>query len=394
MLAPRQRNALWCAGEASGDFLASLVIPEFARRFPDLLPCGVGGEKMREAGLTCWENASTLSVRGYVEVIKRIPAILGLRHRLLKRIEENPPALYIGVDAPDFNLGIEARLSAKGVPCVHMVSPSIWAWRPERIELVRRAARHVLLIFPFEEAIYRQAGIPATYIGHPLAGIIPMVPDPAAARVKLGIAPDTQTVIAVLPGSRVDEVSGCGPVFFAACEKLIALLGRKTAFVLPAIDETSRTQILSVASRYPNFAEALHVTVGQSHTVLESSDAVLAASGTATLEAALFKKPLVVGYKMPALTAWLMRNKGLIPYVSLPNILLGEALVPEFLQYYCTPQAIAYSLLDQMQPSRRSVLVERFTQLHETLLRPTASLACEAIARVLTQTWGDFGNSS
>ena len=338
---------------------------------------------MRDAGLDAWEDSSTLSVRGYVEVIKRIPSILMLRHRLMRRMAREVPALYIGVDAPDFNLAIESKLSAEGVPCVHMVSPSIWAWRPERIELVRRAARHVLLIFPFEEAIYRKAGIPATYIGHPLAGIIPMVPDSAAARVKLGIAPDIQTVIAVLPGSRVDEVSGCGPVFFAACEKLVPLLGHKNAFVLPAMNEEARTKILSVAARYPNFAQALCVTVGQSHTVLESSDAVLVASGTATLEAALFKKPMVVGYRMPALTAWLMRNKGLIPYVSLPNILLNEAIVPEFLQYYCTADAIAYSVLEQLKPARRAYLVERFTQMHETLLRPTALLACDAIARVL-----------
>ncbi|HBN73578.1 MAG TPA: lipid-A-disaccharide synthase [Sutterella sp.] len=383
MTSPVKRDAVWCAGEASGDFLASLVIPEFKRRFPNLTPCGVGGEKMRDAGLDAWEDSSTLSVRGYVEVIKRIPSILMLRHRLMRRMAREVPALYIGVDAPDFNLAIESKLSAEGVPCVHMVSPSIWAWRPERIELVRRAARHVLLIFPFEEAIYRKAGIPATYIGHPLAGIIPMVPDSAAARVKLGIAPDIQTVIAVLPGSRVDEVSGCGPVFFAACEKLVPLLGHKTAFVLPAMNEEARTKILSVAARYPNFAQALCVTVGQSHTVLESSDAVLVASGTATLEAALFKKPMVVGYKMPALTAWLMRNKGLIPYVSLPNILLNEAIVPEFLQYYCTADAIAYSVLEQLKPARRAYLVERFTQMHETLLRPTALLACDAIARVL-----------
>lgn len=379
-----KRNALWCAGEASGDFLASLVIPEFVRRFPNLVPCGVAGPKMREAGLAAWEDASTLSVRGYVEVIKRIPAILGLRHRLLNRAARERPALFIGVDAPDFNLGIEAKLSRTGIPCIHMVSPSIWAWRPERIELVRRSARHVLLIFPFEEGIYRKAGIAATYIGHPLAGIIPMVPDTARARTLLGIAPETQTVIAVLPGSRVDEVSGCGPVFFAACEKLVTLVGGKIAFVLPAMTEQARQKILSVAARYPKFAEALYVTVGRSYTVLESSDAVIAASGTATLEAALFKKPLVVGYKMPALTAWLMRNKGLIPYVSLPNILSDEALVPEFLQYYCTPEAIAYSILEQLKPSRRAFLVERFTQMHETLLRPTASLACDAIARVLT----------
>lgn len=383
MQRPNASHAAWVAGEASGDFLASLILPEFRRRFPELTPVGVGGEKMREAGLTVWEDSSTLSVRGYVEVIKKIPAILRLRSRLLSSFRKDPPKIFIGVDAPDFNLGIEQKLSSRGVPCVHMVSPSIWAWRPERIETVRRAARHVLLIFPFEEAIYKKAGIPATYIGHPLAGIIPMVPDPMKARAKLAIPETIQTVFAVLPGSRVDEVSGCGPVFFAACERLCALLGDSVRFVVPAMSASARASILQAAARYPEFASKLLVTIGDSHTVLEASDAVLAASGTATLEAALFKKPIVVGYKMPPLTAWLMRNKGLIPYVSLPNILLADAVIPEFLQYYCRADAIAYSLLDQLEPNRRALLSERFSELHASLLRPTADCACEAIARVL-----------
>ncbi len=377
------RTIAWLAGEASGDFLASLVLPEVKRRFPEYCSSGVGGEKMLAAGLTLWESSETLSVRGYVEVIRKIPAILAMRKRLTSRLKKEPPELFIGVDAPDFNLAIEEQLRSHGVPTIHMVSPSIWAWRPERIEKVRRAADHVLLIFPFEKAIYEKAGIPATYIGHPLAGIIPMVPDTALARQKLAIEPEAEVLVAVLPGSRVDEVKGCGPVFFAACEKLVTLLGNSVRFAIPAMSQQAKAKILEVASKYPKFAEKLLVTVGLSHTVLEASDVVLAASGTATLEAALFKKPIVVGYKMPSLTAWIMRNQGLLPYVSLPNILCGEAVVPEFLQYYCEAEPIAYRLLDELEPRRRAQLSERFTQLHSSLLRPTAQLASDAIDRVL-----------
>ncbi len=377
------RYVAWLAGEASGDFLASLVLPEFARRHPELTNCGVGGEKMVRSGLKLWESSETLSVRGYVEVIRKIPAILALRSRLISRLKKEPPALFIGVDAPDFNLAIEEKLRGHGIPTIHMVSPSIWAWRPERIEKVRRAADHVLLIFPFEKAIYEKAGIPATYIGHPLASIIPMVPDSIAARKKLAIDANAEVVVAVLPGSRVDEVKGCGPVFFAACEKLVTLLGKSVRFAIPAMSKEARAKILQVASKYPKFAENLIVTVGMSHTVLEASDVVLAASGTATLEAALFKKPIVVGYKMPSLTAWIMRNKGILPYVSLPNILLGDAVIPEFLQYYCEAEPIAYRLLDELAPKRRADLAERFTELHTKLLRPTADLAIGAIDRVL-----------
>ncbi len=377
------RYVAWLAGEASGDFLASLVIKEFACRHRELIQCGVGGEKMVAAGLVPWESSDTLSVRGYVEVIRKIPAILAMRSRLIARLKKEAPELFIGVDAPDFNLAIEEKLRSHGIPTIHMVSPSIWAWRPERIEKVRRAADHVLLIFPFEKAIYEKAGIPATYIGHPLASIIPMVPNPKAARQKLSIEECVEIVVAVLPGSRVDEVKGCGPVFFAACDKLVTLLGKSVRFVIPAMSNEAKTKILQVASTYPKFAENLLVTVGLSHTVLEASDVVLAASGTATLEAALFKKPIVVGYKMPALTAWIMRNKGLLPYVSLPNILLGEAVIPEFLQYYCAPEPIAYRLLDELAPKRRDDLAERFTELHTRLLRPTADLAIDAIERVL-----------
>ena len=371
----------WLAGEASGDFLASLVLPELERRMGGALQFGIGGEKMLEAGLFPWYTSDRLSVMGYVEVLKKLPSLLWLRSRMISRIKTLHPRAFIGVDAPDFNLGIETALRREGIPTVHFVSPSIWAWRPERIEKIRRAADHVLLIFPFEKTIYDQAGIPATYVGHPLAGIIPMKPDPAAARAELGLDTKGEPLFAVLPGSRVSEVSGCAPIFFQACERLLERLGAG-CFVIPAVDDARRAQIENAVKKYPRIAERTTVITGKSHRVLEASDAVMTASGTAALEAALYKKPMVVGYVMPGLTAMMFRKKGLIPYVSLPNILLQSVVVPEFLQYFCTPDALACGLIHEMRPSRAAELAERFTALHDSLLRPTADLAVDAIMSV------------
>lgn len=358
--------------------MASLVLPEVAKRMDGAPQFGVGGERMLAAGLEGWYPANRLSVRGYVEVLKKLPGILMLRRALLKRISEIRPRVFVGVDAPDFNLGVEAKLKQRGIRTVHFVSPSIWAWRPERIHKIRAAVDHMLLVFPFEEEIYKRENVPATYIGHPLAGVIPMVPDTDGARRKLGIEAKGEPVFAVLPGSRKDEIFGCGPVFFEACERVIERIGAGH-FVVPAIDAQAREWIASVATRNRRLSDRLTVVTGQSHAVLEASDAVLVASGTAALEAALYKKPMVVGYAMPALSALIMKDKGLIPYVSLPNILAGRAIVPEFLHYYCTADAMACSLIDQLKDSRCKTLEEIFTAMHESLLRPTADLASEAI---------------
>lgn len=378
-------GAAWLAGEASGDFLASLVLPEVARRMDMAPQFGVGGEKMIAAGLESWYPASRLSVRGYVEVLKKLPGILLLRRAMIKRVTDVNPRVFIGVDAPDFNLGVEAKLKAQGIPTVHFVSPSIWAWRPERIHKIRAAVNRMLLVFPFEEEIYKREGVPATYIGHPLAGIIPMTPDTQGARRRLRLDDHGEPVFAVLPGSRKDEILGCGPVFFEACEHVIERLGAGR-FVVPAVDARAREWIASVANRNRQLAERLTVVTGRSHDVLEASDAVLVASGTAALEAALYKKPMVVGYVMPAISALIMKDKGLIPYVSLPNILAGRAVVPEFLHYFCTADAMACSLIDQLKPARRKTLEDLFGAMHESLLRPTADLAAEAILSTARKT--------
>ena len=236
---PHGEGAAWLAGEASGDFLASLVLPEVARRMDWAPQFGVGGQKMIAAGLESWYPASRLSVRGYVEVLKKLPGILMLRRAMIRRVLEVNPRVFIGVDAPDFNLGVEAKLKAQGLRTVHFVSPSIWAWRPERIHKIRAAVDRMLLVFPFEEEIYKRENVPATYIGHPLASIIPMKPDTEGARAKLGIQAKGEPVFAVLPGSRKDEIFGCGPVFFEACERVIERLGAGR-FVVPAVDAHAR----------------------------------------------------------------------------------------------------------------------------------------------------------
>ena len=375
-----ERNgAVWLAGEASGDFIASLVIPEVAKRMDGAPQYGVGGDKMRAAGFRAWYDVRELSVRGYIEVLTHLPRLLSFRKDLITRFGDSMPQVFVGVDAPDFNLSVEEKLRRRGIPTVHFVSPSIWAWRPERIQNIRRAVDHMLLVFPFEEEIYRKAGIPATFVGHPLAGIIPMEPDTMGARQHFGLPDDGLPVITVMPGSRVDEVKGCGPVFFEAVERLLQRQG-DAHVLIPAIDEQARNNILCVASLYPRLAQAMQVVVGESHRTMEAADAVLVASGTAALECALFKKPMVVGYKMPAITGMIMQKKALIHCVSLPNILLGENVVPEFLQFFCEPDAVSYALEDAINnEARRKMLVERFSAMHESLLADTANLAADVI---------------
>lgn len=379
---PEKNGAVWLAGEASGDFIASLVLPEVERRMNGAPQYGVGGPRMREAGFHAWHDIRELSVRGYVEVLSHLPRLLRLRSQLVQSFAASNPRVFVGVDAPDFNLDIEAKLRRRGVPVVHFVSPAIWAWRPERIHKIRAAVDHMLLVFPFEQEIYKRAGIPATYVGHPLASVIPMTPDTAGARADFGLNEDSLPVVTVLPGSRIDEVKGCAPAFFGAVEKLLHRYGDMHVLI-PAADERARENIIFLAGQYARLAQRMIVRVGTSHRMLEAADAVLVASGTAALEAALYKKPMVVGYKMPALTGMIMQKKGLIRHVSLPNILLGENVVPEFLQYFCEADQISHALEDALSnDAKRANLVERFTMLHESLRADTANLAAEAITAI------------
>lgn len=368
------------AGETSGDLLAGLLLQAMRKRWPDLMAAGIGGPRMVEQGFDAWWPSDRLAVRGYLEVLPKLLGILRIRKRLRERLLAQPPALFIGVDAPDFNFGLEADLKAAGVRTVHFVCPSFWAWRPEKVEKVRRGADHVLCIFPFEPALLAEHGIASTYVGHPIAHVIPMEPDRAAARRTLGLR-DEDPVVAILPGSRASEIQYLAKRFFAAAAMMLkARPGLR--FVVPAIPAL-RERIARLAAD-SGLGDTLSLVDGQSHAVLAACDVTLIASGTATLEAALFKRPMVIAYNMNWLSWHIMRRKQLQPWVGLPNILCGEFVVPELLQDAATPAALARATLEWLDaPAKVTGLQARFATLHDTLRRDTAQLAIDAIEKVL-----------
>ena len=371
------------AGEASGDLLAGLVLDGLRARWPDMQSSGIGGPQMVARGFDALWPSDRLAVHGYsIEVFKRVAGLLRMRAQLRDRLLHERPSVFIGVDAPDFNLGLEAALKEGGIRTVHFVCPSIWAWRAERVEKIRRAADHVLCIFPFEPALLAQHGIDATYVGHPLANVIPLQPDRLAARQKLGLAPD-DTVVAILPGSRQSEVKYLALRFFQAAA-LIQRSHPAIKFVVPAVP-TLRARIEALVAD-AGMAGRITVVTGQSHTVLAACDVTLIASGTATLEAALFKRPMVIAYNMHWLSWKLMQRKQLQPWVGLPNILCGDFVVPELLQEAATPQALADATVQWLAPggsARMAALEARFTALHHTLQRDTAQLATDAIQKII-----------
>ncbi len=373
------------AGETSGDLLAGLLLDGLKNVWPEVAAHGIGGAQMAQRGFAAWWPSEKLAVHRYsFEVLRRLREIIGIRKQLRTRLLADKPDVFIGVDAPDFNLGLEADLRAAGVKTVHFVCPSIWAWRAERIEKIRRSVDHVLCIFPFEPELLARHGIAATYVGHPLAAVIPMEPDRAAARKQLGLADDAP-VLAILPGSRRAEVQYITSGFFRAAA-LIQRALPAIKIIVPAVPAL-KARIEHIAQQC-GLGDALQVVAGQSHTVLAACDVTLIASGTATLEAALFKRPMVIGYRMHALSWRLMRRKQLQPWVGLPNILCGDFVVPELLQDAATPQALAAAVLQwfdapQNVPQRLAALQERFTALHHSLLRNTPQLAAEAIRKVI-----------
>ena len=366
------------AGEASGDLLAAPVIAALKDGSSATECAGIAGDRMIAAGATAWWHVRELSVRGYVEVLRELPRLVRLRAALRARLLAERPAVVVGVDSPDFNLRLEMQLRAAGVPTVHYVSPSIWAWRPKRIEQIRRAADRVLLVFPFEQRIYDAAGIAATFVGHPLASSIPAQPDAAEARRRLGL-PLEGPVVALLPGSRRAEVEHIGPHFVGAAARMLAREPR-LRFVLPVADRRLRGLLDPALAAAGAAAERISVFDGRSHECLEAADGVLVASGTATLEAALFGKPMVIAYRMPAASYWIMSRMGTLTFVGLPNILAGESLVPELLQDAATAERLAVTLLDLLNDGARcSRLRERFAAMHAELRRDTPRLAAEAI---------------
>ena len=373
------------AGETSGDLLAGLLLESMRNRWPELKASGIGGPRMAAQGFEAWWPHEKLSVHGFgLDVLLRYREIVGIRRQLLQRLTVEKPALFIGVDAPDFNLQLEENLRQQGIKTVHFVCPSVWAWRAHRLEAIRRSADHVLCIFPFEPALLAQHGIAATYVGHPLAHVIPKVPDRAAARQALGLAQDDD-VVALLPGSRKSEIKHLALRFFEAAARIHASRP-DVKFVIPAVPGL-QSQI-EAAARRSGMAHLVHMVTGQSHTVLAACDVTLIASGTATLEAALFKRPMVIAYRMSALSWRMVRGKRLQPWVGLPNILCEDFVVPEFLQEAATAGALSQAVTEVLDakhqhPEKIRTLEARFTALHETLHRDTALLATHAIEGLL-----------
>jgi lipid-A-disaccharide synthase len=369
------------AGEASGDLLGGLLLDGLKARWPGAEFVGIGGPQMQKRGMQAWWPSEKLAVRGYIEVLKHYRGLLKIRNELKERLIADKPDIFIGIDAPDFNLDLERDLKAAGIRTAHFVSPSIWAWRPERIEKVRTAVDHVLCIFPFEKKLYDDAGIAASYVGHPLAPVIPMQPDKTTAREKLGLKVE-DTVVALLPGSRADEIKYLISTYFEA------IAGVKYArdaikFIVPCVP--SLKPAIELAARAAGVQSDVQLLDGQSHTALAACDVALVASGTATLEAALFKRPMVIAYNMHALSWLIMRRKKIQPWVGLPNILCSEFVVPELLQEQATPQALAEAVLAWLDsPEKILALEQRFTALHHELLRDTPRLAAASIESVLS----------
>ena len=384
------------AGEPSGDLLAAPVLSAL-NQIPDMAGLevyGIGGPRMQAEGMRSDWPMETLSVRGYVEAIKQLPAILKLRKQLIANLlGEGRPDVYLGIDAPDFNLGVELQLRKAGIPTLHLVSPSIWAWRAGRIQKIAKAVDRMLCIFPFETEIYDHAGIASTYVGHPLASDIPLEPNVNEARQKIAQTLSIPSnaldglVIAVLPGSRGSEIELISPVFFNTMQLLAdRLKGQKLNFIIPVATPRLRAPLeqLLIDARKNNPDIQIHLLDGMADEVLEASDVVLIASGTATLQAALWKKPMVISYKVPWLTAQIMKRQGYLPYVGLPNILCGEFVVPELLQDDASPENLANAVQEWLDhPAKVMELKARFTQMHETLRRPTGLLVAQAVAQTI-----------
>jgi lipid-A-disaccharide synthase len=368
------------AGEASGDLLAGLLMGGLKTRWPDLQALGIGGPQMAAQGFEAWWPSDRLAVHGYAEALKVYRQLVRLRRQLGDRLLAERPDVFIGIDAPDFNLGLEARLKGTGLKTVHFVCPSIWAWRGGRVHRLAASADHVLCLFPFEPELLAHAGVAASYVGHPLADAIPLEVPRTAARAALGLT-EQDVVVAVMPGSRRGEIRHIAPAFLRAARLLQAARPdlRCLLPIAPGLRALVEQQVAEAGAQ-----EAVQLVDGRSHEVMAASDVVMVASGTATLEAALFKRPMVIGYRIAWLSWQLMRHMRYQPWVGLPNVLSGEFIVPELLQDALTPEALAAEVLRWLdRPAEGERVAQRFTELHLSLRRDTARAATEAIAKVI-----------
>ena len=370
------------AGEASGDQLGAHLIKALRQHLPQARFTGIGGARMQAEGMESLYPLEKLAVRGYVEVLRHYLEIVGIRRRLTAHFLKERPALFVGVDAPDFNLALEARLKAAGIPTIHYVSPQVWAWRGHRIQGIKRTVDRMLVVFPFEQELYERAGVPVTYVGHPLAEILQPTPDRRPMREQLRL-PAAARVIAMLPGSRDAEVEHLAGLFIETASR-IAAAAPETHFLVPLVSR--RTRELFETALYSRPAEELNLTVlfGHAHDAMEAADIVLAASGTATLEAALIGRPVVIAYRMPRLSWWLMKGRHYQPYVGLPNVVAGEFVVPEFLQDEATPENLSQAILNLLFDNTvRARLEARFAAMADALRQDSESRIASALVPML-----------
>lgn len=370
------------AGEASGDLLAAHLIDALRKHVPQAHFYGIGGPKMQAAGFEALWPSETLAVNGLFEVLRHYRALSSIRKRLGRRLIADRPDVFIGIDAPDFNLGLEARLKRKGIPTVHYVSPSIWAWRGGRIKTIGESVSRILALFPFEPPLYRERGIAVSYVGHPLADLLPVVVDRTAAREKLDL-PQERLIFALLPGSRQSEVARLAATFIETAKQLERRFG-DVLFLVPLISRATREMFEQLRHSAEADELPMRILFGHAQDAMAAADAVLVASGTATLEAALLKRPMVIAYKVAPATAFLMRRMGYLPYVGLPNILAGRFVVPEFLQEDCSADNLAQALGNLVCDSDTCArLTSVFTDMHHELRQNTAERAAQAILPML-----------
>lgn len=366
------------AGEASGDLLGSHLIRALKKQRPDLKFVGIAGPKMIAEGAETLFPMERLSVRGYVEVLRHLPGLLKIRRQVGDYFLEHRPDVFIGIDAPDFNFSLERKLKRHGIPTVHYVSPSIWAWRRSKIKKIQQAVSHMLALFPFEPKIYRQAGVPVSYVGHPLADMLPLEPDIEGAREELKL-PQDSLVIAMLPGSRQSEVQQLADLYIKTA-KLIFSERPDARFLVPLI--TRETRDIFERALYANEGYDLPVSImfGHAHQAMEAANAVIVASGTATLEAALIKRPMIITYRMPNLSWQILKRMKYLPYVGLPNVLAGRFIVPELLQHDAEPEKLAATLLEMLNDKSRIADIQtEFRRMHELLRQNTEEKAAQAV---------------
>ena len=370
------------AGEASGDQLAAPLMAALKARRNPILFAGIGGPRMEALGFESHYPMDKLSVRGYAEVVRHYREIMAMRSRLTKALLAERPDVYIGVDASEFNLAVERRLKDAGIPAIHYVSPQIWAWRGWRIRKIARSVTHILVMFPFEAPLYEKAGLPVTYVGHPLADLIPLEPNKLEARAELRL-PTNKLIVALLPGSRRSELQYMASSFVLAAHRFRQEV-HDVHFVCPTVTRETRDMFELAVHQNQRTDLPLTLLFGHSHEALAAADIALVASGTATLEAALFKTPMVITYRQSPLTFALMRHMSYLPYVGLPNVVAGEKLVPELIQDDANPAALAGALLTLLRDTaaqRRQI--ERFREFHQLLKRDAAQKAAATILEVI-----------